>query len=132
MDPTIINIKKCDKNMDPIIIEIKKSNKNMEEGNDQDVLVCEKCPKTFDSVKSLASHKKKNHSEKKFICSTCGYEVFGNKNYNNHIRKHQDKEKCNKCGKEVVKEYIGKHIVRCKGPKKKRGKEKKHSCDRCY
>ena len=156
MDPIIINIKNCDKNMDAIIIKVKKCDKNMEEGSDHDILICEKCPETFNSLKSLESHRKKKHSEKKFICITCGHELFGSKNYNNHIRKHKKficitcgheligsknynnhirkhnaKEKCDKCGKEVVKEYIEKHIVRCKGPNKGRGREKKHSCDKC-
>ena len=89
MDPIIINLKNCDKNMDAIIIKVKKCDKNMEEGSDHDILICEKCPETFNSLKSLESHRKKKHSEKKFICITCGHELFGSKNYNNHIRKHK-------------------------------------------
>ena len=49
MDPIIINIKNCDKNMDAIIIKVKKCDKNMEEGSDHDILICEKCQETFNS-----------------------------------------------------------------------------------
>ena len=42
MDPIIINLKNCDKNMDAIIIKVKKCDKNMEEGSDHDIFVCEK------------------------------------------------------------------------------------------
>ena len=69
MDPIIINIKNCDKNMDAIIIKVKKCDKNMEEGSDHDILICEKCPETFNSLKSLESHRKKSIQKRNLFAS---------------------------------------------------------------
>ena len=72
MDPIIINIKNCDKNMDAIIINVKKCDKNMEEGSDHDIFVCEKCPETFKTVENLASHTvRMNYNALMYI-----YEIF--------------------------------------------------------
>ena len=54
------------------MINIKKCDKNMEEGSDNDIFVCEKCPETIKTVENLASHTvRMNYNALMYI-----YEIF--------------------------------------------------------
>ena len=86
---------------------------------------CDQCPSVCGSKKGLAIHIRKIHSIN--ICSECGFQIHGRKNYNDHIRKHQKKVKCVSCNKEFAKGYMAQHIAKCNRPKNK----KRHICEFC-
>ena len=64
-----------DLNADEIKCEL--SDDENGDGNNNVVFACDKCPASCDSKEKLAKHCKRIHSEKKYICPTCGFEIFG-------------------------------------------------------
>ena len=115
------------------IIKIKCKN-SMENDESDTEYVCDMCPGVYKTEKKLRQHKARIHSSKKFICPTCGHELVGRTNYNNHIRKHEEKGQCTLCQKEIHKCNLTRHIKRCKGPsvpKPRKKQKKKFFCNRC-
>ena len=110
--------KKDDLNVEEIKLEISYDD---EDGNNN-LYACEKCPTTFESKKKLNEHTKRIHHEKKIICPTCGFEVFGSNNFYNHKRKHKEKAKCPICEKEfrVLAKHMENNSKSVTGPHKKK------------
>ena len=122
----MIEEKQVDLNVDEIKLEL---SDDAEDENNNVVYACQKCPATYESRKKLKEHSKRIHSEKKFICPTCGFEVFGSNNFYNHKRKHKEKAKCPICEKEF--RGLAKHMEKCVGPRTKKKQQKKYFFDRC-
>ena len=115
---------------DPIVVKIR-SESNSEDDVSDIGFQCDQCPGVYKTKKKLKQHKARIHSDKKFLCSTCGFEVVGQKNYKNHIRQHQSKVQCPLCNKDFSQRCLDKHVEKCKGPQQKKKRENKYFCERC-
>ena len=81
---------------DPIVVKIRSESTSEDDVSDIG-FHCDQCPGVYKTKKKLKQHKARIHSDKKFICSTCGFELVGQKSYKNHIRQHQSKVQCPLC-----------------------------------
>ena len=85
---------------------------------------CEECGTTVSGgKKGLESHHKRYH--KSVICPTCGVEVRGWEKFHAHKRL-CEKRTCEKCLKEISRNYFSKHSKVCNGEG-----DGEYCCDQC-
>ena len=80
-------------------------------GGGEEGYQCEDCPTKCQTLRRLQQHKSLVHKDKTFICSDCGVEVKGPRNFNNHRRKHKDKVACPHCPKQFNRGALAKHVA---------------------
>ena len=96
---------------------------------EEEILVCDLCPKVCYGHKELAKHKKHAHLDnKQYTCEECGQCVKGARAFYNHKRRHK-KFHCPKCEKHLVIHNKAAHIKKCKGVKNKVKKCEHEGCE---
>ena len=69
---------------------------------EEEILVCDLCPKQCYGGKELAQHKRRMHLDtREYTCEECGVQVKGVRALANH-RRHHKKFECPKCQKHLV------------------------------
>ena len=87
---------------------------------EEEILVCDLCPKQCHGHKELAKHKKRVHLDtKEYTCEECGVCVKGAMAFYNHRRRHKKKYECPKCNKHLVIDNKAAHVRNCQGVKDK-------------
>ena len=96
---------------------------------EDEILVCDLCPKQCYGSKELARHKKAAHLDtKQYTCEECGVSVKGARAFYNHKRRHK-KFECPKCQKHLVVDNRAAHVRKCKGLKDKIKSCQHKGCD---
>ena len=84
---------------------------------EEEILVCDLCPKQCYGHKELSRHKKQAHLDtKQYTCEECGVSVTGARAFYSHRRRHK-KYQCPKCDLKITKKQMkenenAKHLSR--------------------
>ena len=96
---------------------------------EEEILVCDLCPKQCYGHKELSRHKKQAHLDtKEYTCEECGDSVKGARAFYSHRRRHK-KFQCPKCEKHLVIGFKAAHIKKCQGVKDKIKRCEHEGCD---